>query len=170
VIEESGIVVALDGRYALVRTERRSACGGCAANGACGTSLIERVLGRRSIEVVALNQAQAGVGDRVVLGISEDGLLSASLAVYLVPLGGLVGGALAGDAVSGGLGAGHMADFAGLLGAALGLSLALWWLRGYSSGSRQRPEHQAVVVSRLDRGLPVGMLPGPRADSTPPLG
>lgn len=169
-IEESGIVVAIDGGYARVRTERRSVCGGCAAHGACGTSLIERFFGRRSIEVLALNQAHAAVGDRVVLGISEEGLLSASLAVYLVPVVGLVGGALLGDAVSGGLDAGRTADLAGLLGAALGLSLALWWLRGYSSASRQRPEHRAVVVSRLGRGVPVGILPGPEADSTPPVG
>lgn len=159
-IEESGIVVSIEGPYAYVETERRSTCGGCAAHGACGTSLIERFFGRHAIRVRALNQAQAAVGERVVVGISEQGLLSASFAVYLAPLVGLVGGALAGDGLFGGFSAGRYADAAALVGALLGFALALFWLRGYSARSRRRPEQQAVVC-RVERGLPVRILPGP---------
>jgi sigma-E factor negative regulatory protein RseC len=159
-IEEPGIVVSIEGPYAHVETERRSACGGCAAHGACGTSLIERFFGRRAVRVRALNQAQAAVGERVVVGISEQGLLSASFAVYLAPLVGLVGGALAGDGLIGGFTAGRYADAAALVGALLGFALALFWLRGYSARSWSRPEQQAVVC-RVERGLPVRILSGP---------
>ncbi|MFB1489269.1 MULTISPECIES: SoxR reducing system RseC family protein [unclassified Thiocapsa] len=152
-IEESGVVVSIDGSYARVRIERRTVCGGCAAHGACGTSLIERFFGRSSIQVEALNQAQASVGERVVLGISEQGLLSVSFAVYFAPLAGLLGGALAGEALAG-IAGGRYADAAALLGAGLGFTLALLWLRGYSARSRTRPDQQAVVC-RIERGVPV---------------
>jgi sigma-E factor negative regulatory protein RseC len=158
-IEESGVVVSIDGQYARVRIERRTVCGGCAANGACGTSLIERYFGRSSIHVEALNQAQAAVGERVILGISEQGLLSVSFAVYFVPLAGLLGGALAGDALVG-LAEGGYGDASALLGAALGFALALLWLRGYSARSRTRPERHAVVC-RIERGAPVGIPTAP---------
>jgi sigma-E factor negative regulatory protein RseC len=159
-IEESGVVVSIEGHYALVRIERRSVCGGCGANGACGTSLIERVFGRGSMQVRALNQAEASVGERVMLAISERGLLSASFAVYFMPLVGLIGGAFAGEALLAGVADGAWTDAAALFGAALGFVLALFWLRGYSARSWNRPEQQAVV-SRIERGLPVRILSGP---------
>jgi sigma-E factor negative regulatory protein RseC len=158
-IEESGVVVSIEGRYAWVRIERRSVCGACAAYGACGTSLIERFFGRGSMQVRALNQAQASVGERVMLAISERGLLSASFAVYLAPLVGLLGGAIAGEALLEGVADGAWTDAAALTGAALGFLLALFWLRGYSARSWTRSEQQAVV-SRIERGLPVQILPG----------
>lgn len=158
-IEESGVVVSIDGPNARVRIERRTVCGGCAAHGACGTSLIERYFGRGSIHVEALNEAQAAVGERVMLGISEQGLLSASFAVYFVPMAGLLGGALAGEALAG-LAEGGFGDAAVLLGAALGFALALLWLRGYSARSRTRPGQQAVVC-RIERGVPVGIPTAP---------
>ncbi|WP_296806344.1 SoxR reducing system RseC family protein [Thiocapsa sp.] len=159
-IEESGVVVSIEGQYAVVQIERRSVCGGCAANGACGTSLIERFFGRGSMQVQALNQAQASVGERVMLAISERGLLSASFAVYFVPLVGLLGGALAGDALLAGVADGAWTDAAAFVGAALGFVLALFWLRGYSARPWRRPDQQAVV-SRIERGLPVEIVSGP---------
>jgi sigma-E factor negative regulatory protein RseC len=159
-IEESGVVVSTEGRYAWVRITRRSVCGGCAANGACGTSLIERFFGRGSMQVRALNQVDASVGERVVLAISERGLLSASFAVYFAPLVGLLGGAFAGDALLTEVAEGAWTDAGALVGAALGFGLALFWLRGYSARSWSRPEQQAVV-SRIEQGLPVQILPGP---------
>ncbi|EGV20311.1 SoxR reducing system RseC family protein [Thiocapsa marina] len=159
-IEEAGVVVSTEGRYALVRVERRTVCGGCAAQGACGTSLIERFFGRSSTQVRALNQAQASVGERVMLGISERGLLSASFAVYFVPLVGLLGGAFAGEALLAGTAESAWTDAAALLGAAFGFALALFWLRGYSARSRNRSEQHAVVC-RIERSPPVQILPWP---------
>jgi sigma-E factor negative regulatory protein RseC len=160
-IEEAGTVVAIDGAYAQVQTERRSVCGGCSANGACGTSLLERFFGRRPIQVRALNTADALVGDRVILGISEQGLLSASIAVYLIPVAGLVAGAVLGETILGSLTQGRYADVSSLLGAALGFVLALSWLRAYSAASWRRPEHQAVVVCKVERGAQGRVVPGP---------
>lgn len=142
-IEESGLVVAVRGDEADVVTERRSVCGHCAAQGACGTSLLDRFLGRRPSHVVARNQAGANVGERVVLGIAEQDLLGLSVAAYLVPIGGLLAGMLLGDWWGGGSG------IAALAGAALGMALALIWLRRYSVGLLRDGARQPVVLRRI---------------------
>lgn len=143
-IEERGVVTAVSGDYAWVRTERKTACGQCAVNGACGTSLLERFFGRRPSELSALNQVGAGVGDEVTVGISEQSLLKASVAAYLTPVLGLILGAWAGQTLSGGTG-----QAASLVGALLGLALALLWLRGYSVVSTRRPGEQPLILRRL---------------------
>ncbi len=152
-------MVAVDGRYAAVRTEPRSVCGGCQARGACGTSLLERVFGARSTQVWALNEARASVGERVVVGISEQGLMVASVAVYLMPILALVVGAVLGQTLI----SGASADLGSLLGGALGFALALAWLRGYSARAARRTELQAVVMRRAEAGRSVSIWDGQRA-------
>ncbi len=150
-IEEQGTVIGLAGPYARVRTRRRSACGTCSVQGACGTSLLERYLGRRMVELTAFNQANAVVGDRVLIGISEHDLLSAAVAAYLVPILALLAGALIGDAVGG-----LHAEIISLFGAILGLALAMIWLRGYSVLGARHP----LVLRRLEVNSIAMPLPG----------
>lgn len=146
-IEEQGVVVALDGDYARVQTLRGGACGGCSADGACGTSLLDRFLGRRTVLLRARNAGGAAVGDRVLVGVSESGLVRAAMAAYLVPVGGLLIGAVAGQWVGGVAG-----DLWSLVGALSGFLLALFWLRRYSAASAREPGLHPVVLRRLDGG------------------
>jgi sigma-E factor negative regulatory protein RseC len=141
-IEEQGTVVAVRGNLAEVQTERRGGCDGCGSSTGCGTALIDRFLGRRAITLRAWNQAGASVGERVVVGVSEGGLLAAACAAYLVPLLGLVIGGALGQRVGG-------ADVSALIGSALGFALALSWLRRYSARRARQPEHDPVVLRRL---------------------
>jgi sigma-E factor negative regulatory protein RseC len=145
-IEETGVVVALSGGLAEVETRRQGACGSCSANGACGTSLLARYLGRRPLLLRARNQAGAAPGDSVIVGVPEDGLVMASLAAYLVPLLGLMGGGALGQSLGGSLGAGAGG---GILGALLGLGLGLGWLSRFNRGHAQDPRYQAVVLRRV---------------------
>lgn len=140
-IEETGTVIALDGCYALVHTERRSACGSCRARSACGTSLLDRVLGRRLSEVHALNAAGAEVGEQVILGISEQGFLGLAVATYLIPTLSLIAGALSGNALG--------ADPGALLGMVLGLGAGLLWLRRDGAAHARDPARQPVVLRRV---------------------
>jgi sigma-E factor negative regulatory protein RseC len=133
--------------------------------------LLERVLGRAPVQVWALNQAQAVVGDRVVLGVSEQGLLAGAVALYLVPLLGLVGGLVLGASVGRLFPAGAVLsrvdpDLMALFGAAIGFALALSWLRGYSGSLRERAGQQPVILLVLDDQIPVrrgapSAAPGP---------
>ena len=156
-IEEQGTVVSLSGALVEVRTERRGACAGCGSQSGCGTSLMDRLLGRRAVTLRARNQAGAAVGDRVVVGVSEEGLLTAAFAAYLVPILGLATGGTLGQllaqwgaqpgtlsvATDGG------SDLSALIGAFLGFVLALFWLRRYSAKRVRHPEFEPVVLRRL---------------------
>lgn len=149
-IEESAQVVAVEGasgEYVWVETQRQSTCGGCAANQACGTATLAKVLGTRRTRVRAINQGGAQVGDRVIVGIDETALIRGSLAVYAMPLltllaGGIVGALLSerlqvtGESLTLGLG------IAGLLA-------GLLWLKGFTRRIRDDSRYQPVVLRRV---------------------
>lgn len=150
-------MVALSGGLAEVRTERRGGCAGCGAQSGCGTALMDRFLGRRAVTLRARNQAGAVVGDRVVVGVSEEGLLTAAFAAYLVPILGLtLGGALGQMLAQWRAPPGTLAastdggsDLSALIGACLGFVLALFWLRRYSAKRARHPAYDPVVLRRL---------------------
>ena len=145
-IEESAQVIATEGEFVWVETQRQSTCGGCAANQACGTATLAKVLGRRRTRVRARNHEGAQVGDTVIIGLDETALIRGSLAVYATPLlslfaGGLIGAwlserwALDGEALTLGLG------IAGLIG-------GLLWLKGFSRRIQDDSRYQPVVLRR----------------------
>jgi len=87
-IEEHAQVIALENNDVWVETQRRSACGQCAANKGCGTATLAKVLGNKRSQVRTLNPqaTSVAVGDEVIIGINEQALVHGSLAVYTVPL------------------------------------------------------------------------------------
>ncbi|MFH1538004.1 MAG: SoxR reducing system RseC family protein [bacterium] len=132
--EEPGIVLKTYGDKALVRTKRNSMCGECGHSGACHMLLS----GSDVMEVEALNRAEAKDGDCVVLELSDKAFLSASTAVYLVPVAGFVAGAFAGNAAGGALGgdADLWAFFGGLAACAAMLALVRFTLRLFPGHER----------------------------------
>ncbi|HHB12014.1 MAG TPA: hypothetical protein ENK62_02295 [Chromatiales bacterium] len=92
-IEQPARVVAIDGPYAWVEAERQSACGQCSAQAGCGTGVLARALGRRSVRLRTLNRVAAEVGDRVTVGIDEHVLLRGALLMYGLPLATMIAGA-----------------------------------------------------------------------------
>lgn len=144
-IEESGRIVAVEGDFAWVESERTSACGSCAVSKGCGTSAIAKVFGRRRMQLRVLNRINARVGDDVVVGISESGLLRGSLAVYAAPLAGLFTGALIGHLAGTQLLAAG-SDLLAIGGALGGFLAALLWLRHFSRTSAKDVAYQPVVL------------------------
>lgn len=146
-IEETGQVVALRGELAEVICHRRSACGGCAVNGACGTSLVERWLGQRPLRLLAANAIRARPGEPVVIGLPAATLPLAAAVLYLLPLltlflGGWVGGWW------GGLNATTGMDGAALIGGMAGLGLGLWLSARFNARHAQDPRFQAIILRR----------------------
>ncbi|MCP5306507.1 MAG: SoxR reducing system RseC family protein [Chromatiaceae bacterium] len=125
-IEEQAQVVGVDGAYAEIATERRSACGTCAAQSGCGTSVLAAWFPQRRLTFRVRNGIDAKVGDRVIVGLDEGALQRGALWLYLVPLAGLLVGAIAGDRLflhlswSSELGAVAI----GLLGLSVGLAIS----------------------------------------------
>ncbi len=146
-IEEEAVVVGLDGEYAEVESWQKSACGHCSARSGCGTSLVASLFGRRPRRFPALNQVGARPGDRVIVGVDAGALQAASFLMYLVPLLGLIGGALAGTWAARLLAAADGELLSILLGA-FGMALALLLVRRRFGRTGNR-RLQAVVLRVL---------------------
>jgi sigma-E factor negative regulatory protein RseC len=146
-IEENGQVVKVeDDGFVWVETRRPSTCGACAERQGCGTSVLASVLGRRQAPVRVINTIGALHGDRVVIGVSESGLLRGSVAVYAVPLAGLFIGALTGHYL--GDDGGRTAELWALLGAAAGFTAGLAWLKRFSRTTGRDGRYQPVILRR----------------------
>jgi len=144
-IEETAHIVRVRGDYAWVETEPATACGSCAAGKGCGISVLASLFGRRNTQVKVKNGIGAAAGDRVVIGISEAGLVQGSLAVYVVPLAALFAGMLAGGRIGGLFSTGY-AELASILGAAAGLLAGLVWLRRYTRAAAGSKRYQPEVL------------------------
>jgi sigma-E factor negative regulatory protein RseC len=109
---------------ATVAASPRGACGHCSERGGCGFVLMQPKDDGRDVLVVE-NPVQARPGDMVELDLPGGTELKVSMAVWGLPLLGLIGGAVAGVAAHGALGLSE--DVAALLGCGLGL-VAAWLL------------------------------------------
>ncbi|MCG6937205.1 MAG: SoxR reducing system RseC family protein [Gammaproteobacteria bacterium] len=89
-IEEIAQVIDIKGNNMILQAQRQSACGSCAANKGCGTSVLSKVVGRKFTRFQADNSINASVGDTVVVAIPEDAMLKGSLVMYLVPILGMI--------------------------------------------------------------------------------
>ncbi len=153
-IEESARVVAIDGQYALVETQRKSTCESCAVNKGCGTAVISKVLGRAPIQLRAINRINARLNEQVVIGIEERWLLRSSFVAYIVPLllmllcaaiGEMMGAYLWGEETEG----------LTILAAFFGLFVGFLWLRRYTRNLRQQKVCQPMILRSVSNEIPV---------------
>jgi sigma-E factor negative regulatory protein RseC len=100
-IEEQATVIETDGETMSVEIQRQSTCGSCSAKSGCGTNLVAELFGKQRALLSLPNSVDARPGDRVVLGIRENDLVSGSVMLYLWPLAGLLGGAVSGHFLTG---------------------------------------------------------------------
>jgi len=159
VIEETGVVVAVHGDLAEIESRRQSACGSCAANGGCGTSLLERHFGRRPLVLTVYNQIGASPGESVVIGVPEQSLLMLSLAAYVVPLVTMIAGAIAGSLFASIAAPGSDRELS-LAAGVIGLAVGLGWLGRFSRARESDARYRPVVLRRsASGGVDVG-IPG----------
>ena len=144
-IEETGRVVDVTDGFAWIETEPASACGSCSVSKGCGTSALASLFGRREAPLRVVNHVNANIGDRVVIGIQEAGLVRGSLAVYTAPLAALFAGGLLGRHAAGIL-MPEMAEIASILGALAGLVAGIAWLRRFSRRTEQNARYQPVIL------------------------
>jgi len=102
-------------------------------------------LGQRRTRLRVVNRINARVGETVVVGISESGLVRGSLAVYAAPLAGLFAGALVGHFAGNYLLA-NGSDLLAVAGALTGFILALLWLKRFSQTTEKDDAYQPVVL------------------------
>ena len=150
-LTETGRVVARDDDALWVETIRRSTCGSCSANKACGHSLINAVSdGKRSLIRVLPGQLSVNdcaIDDQVRISIPEEVLLRGSFIAYMVPLLAMLAGALAGVEV---LPIGQ--DGAAALGAVAGLAVGFAAVRWHAMRHHRDEAFQPVLLEVVGRG------------------
>lgn len=126
-MEESARILAVREGEAYVSALRQSSCGHCSARTGCGTSVLSRYIGRRSMEMWVDDPIGVDLNDEVVIQLHEKGLLKTSLLFYLLPLILFIAFALLGE---------HMtetldmdSELLVIAFASLGLAIAFTWLR-----------------------------------------
>jgi sigma-E factor negative regulatory protein RseC len=139
-------VVAVEGNLAWLVPESGSSCGGCSSAAACGSKGIGTVASRleqRRFQMV--NEMGLQVGERVVVGVSENAVLRASITAYAIPLAALL--------ISGGVAqwmAGH--DFITMGAMLAGLIFGLWLSRVRAGKLMERGELAPRFIRRARWG------------------
>ena len=146
-IEQTALVVAVDGELAEVETQRLSACGDCSAKSGCGSAMFAGLFGKRRSRLRVSNRIQARPGERVVIGLRERPFLRAAFALYATPLLAMIGGALAGEWLAQ-RSASAAVELGALVGGLLGLIAGLGWLRRFARRSQDHVDYRPVVLRR----------------------
>jgi sigma-E factor negative regulatory protein RseC len=136
-MEETGTVVEVRDRIALVSTVAKGACHSCSARGICH-------LGENQTMVAeAWNSLGAGVGDTVRIRLSSRSVLGAAFLLYGVPLAVFLLGVILGQSLT------HHQVWAVVIGL-VGMVMAyggIWILdRRFSKEEKMRPEIVAVIT------------------------
>ena len=92
---EQGTVIRIDTHTAWIKTTKTGACESCSAKSSC-----HALGGGKEVEVEAINEAGAHIGDQVVIGFETAALMKISFLLYIFPILGLIAGAIVGDALA----------------------------------------------------------------------
>ena len=139
-IEEPGVVVAVDADGIWVATQRKTTCGSCAAKAACGQGILNSLSADKQPQMIKVrSDLHLCEGDQVTLGISEESLLRSTFLVYMLPLAAMFIAALAMDALNTTEPSIIFAGASGFLGGAL-------WVRFFSSRYIDAAAMQPVIV------------------------
>ncbi len=148
-MNETGIVIAVKDSRAEVRISASQACGSCGACGGDGT-VLEGVR----------NDAQARIGDRVTVEISEQGRLRGALIGFGLPLLGLLVGYVIGALVAARFLEPRAADGVGAAVALLSAASVFVHLRkvgdSMAGGDRYEPVVHAIIHRGLEGDSPAG--------------
>ena len=149
-IEESAVVIEVENSDMLIEIQQQSACGSCDAKSACGTSLLSSLFKHRATRMQVENSVNALPGDHVVVGMDESEMVSGSIRLYLWPLLGLIGGAIAAQSLL------NSSEASAIIGGMSGMALALWLVH-------LRRDAPNIRVLRREAGVAVSLQTGKKA-------
>ncbi|MCG7873243.1 MAG: SoxR reducing system RseC family protein [Candidatus Thiodiazotropha lotti] len=149
-IEETAMVVRIEGEYAFVETEKRAACGSCESQGSCSTSVLAGLFKRRYNHLRVVNTVLAKPGEQVIIGLQEQALLKLSMLAYLLPLILMILAAIVAQYLFGlfNIQSGELPQ---VIGGLLGLIGGFFLLRLLAYKNRHDPGYQAVILRHADR-------------------
>jgi sigma-E factor negative regulatory protein RseC len=136
-----GTVLEVRGEHALIEAARRGVCEGCADQQSCAVDALGSS-GHTEV-VLARNPIGAGAGDVVEFDLAGHAELRISLLVWVVPLVGLIAGAIGGANLHAAISLER--DVGTLVGAVLGSALAFGAVVAVDRRSRGSPQLVPVV-------------------------
>ncbi|MGR9116811.1 MAG: SoxR reducing system RseC family protein [Gammaproteobacteria bacterium] len=148
-IEETAIVAKIENNQVWVETRATKGCGGCQQKSVCSTSVLDKMIQKRAVEVDC--DIELKTGDEVVVGIEEGVLIRASLLLYLLPLLAMVlVGAVTQELLPAGADKGDLM-VAGTALASLGLSL--WLINKLQHSFLFSYFARPVVIKKVERAV-----------------
>jgi len=146
-IEQSAIILAVDASsdklpLATIEVVRKTACGLCGQTRGCGNSIWGKIFAHKATSFKAQNTINAYVGQSVIVGIDEVAVMKSALLLYIVPLVTMLIGSILVSQL-------HASDAAAMIGAAVGLVLGYFWVKGHIAGRAYYKSQQPKIL-RLD--------------------
>ncbi len=135
-------VVATKSAAAWVESDNQSACGGCSMAKGCGTKVISGYFSKDIGPLKMVNDFDGVVGDRIEVGIYNTTILKVSALIYLIPLVGLITGAILGDALGGG-------DITSMAFGAIGFTLGFYFSKSLYSSKHFAASIVPVFLKKL---------------------
>ncbi|MDF2154117.1 SoxR reducing system RseC family protein [Vibrio sp. CAU 1672] len=93
-------VVRHSGKYQVTLScEQQTSCSSCSSQKSCGTGVVTKAIGNKTLHWQLDTCEPVQVGQMVEIGLPESSLIKSAMAVYLLPMFGLIFGALLGHFV-----------------------------------------------------------------------
>ncbi|HNR67850.1 MAG TPA: SoxR reducing system RseC family protein [bacterium] len=137
-MQESGIVLAVEGNRARVRLNRSEKCGEC---GLCDC------FGDGGMRLTAENALGAKIGDQVTVFVQPKQLIGHSFLLFLFPIAALIAGYFVGRSV---LASPDSAEGPGILGAFVGLLAAAGVIKWFDSRRTAAPFAARIIAKNED--------------------
>ncbi len=134
------------GFYIDLSCEQKSSCSHCSSQKSCGTGLVSKAVGKKSLHWQMNTQKSLKVGQVVEIGFPEGSLIKSALIVYLIPLIALIVGALLANAILVPLTGGEGVV---ILSAAVFAAFGVWLARIFSRPLEQESGNQVELIRVL---------------------
>ena len=86
-MKQNAFVISADGKYAVVRVDRKSMCDGCHKSGCSDGCALYKIFGAKSeFEAEAVNKAGAAAGDKVIVEASDKTVNLGAFFVFILPI------------------------------------------------------------------------------------
>ncbi len=80
-----------------ISCEQQTSCSSCSSQKSCGTGVVTKAIGNKTLSWHLRTPKSVKVGQVVEIGFPEASLIKSAMAVYLLPLFGLILGAVIGN-------------------------------------------------------------------------
>ncbi len=127
--------------------EQQTSCSSCSSQKSCGTGVVTKAIGNKSLLWHLRTEQSVRVGQVVEIGFPESSLIKSAMAVYLLPLFGLIIGAMFGHFLLSPLLAGGEGII--ILSSLFFAAAGIWIAKRVSRPLEEESKHQVTLIRVL---------------------